>query len=390
QQVLSHPDGVTERLDVVRRMLELGPAGPPDGELWARLWRIDAALQLGSMSSLDEELARLGLLADRLGWQIAHWHLHRGKACRALLLGRLDEALAENELAAEFARRTQDSTAIAICITFPAEVVRLTGRHEDLPAEFEFTDRADIPIAWSLLGSYYAELGDRDTARGWYERLRPILRDLPREGRWVAIVAYTGELATAFGDNEIAAWCYRELLACRHYFLAAGSGTVACKGSVSRFLGALAAGLGERAAAVEHLTEAVAMDDRIGALPYRTLSQVGLAEALLAEEPARAGGLARQAAITARRLGMAPTLRRADELVERARGARDSAVSLTAREREVLARLARGEANRTIAAGLVLSERTVETHVSNVLGKLGVANRAQAATWAVEHGFPTT
>jgi DNA-binding NarL/FixJ family response regulator len=48
-------------------------------------------------------------------------------------------------------------------------------------------------------------------------------------------------------------------------------------------------------------------------------------------------------------------------------------VSLTAGEREVL----------------VLSERTVETHVSNVLGKLGVANRAQAAAWAVEHGFTT-
>ena len=45
----------------------------------------------------------------------------------------------------------------------------------------------------------------------------------------------------------------------------------------------------------------------------------------------------------------------------------------------MLARLAAGRTNRQIAAELVLSERTVETHVGHVLGKLGVANRAEAA-----------
>ena len=48
----------------------------------------------------------------------------------------------------------------------------------------------------------------------------------------------------------------------------------------------------------------------------------------------------------------------------------------------MLARLAAGRTNRQIATELVLSERTIETHVGHVLGKLGVANRAEAAAWA--------
>ncbi|MGK5534276.1 response regulator [Streptomyces sp. URMC 129] len=60
--------------------------------------------------------------------------------------------------------------------------------------------------------------------------------------------------------------------------------------------------------------------------------------------------------------------------------------SLTEREREVLALIARGRSNREIARALVLSEKTVKTHVSNILMKLDLADRTQAALWAVRHG----
>ncbi|CAL9566181.1 Transcriptional regulatory protein LiaR [Streptomyces sp. enrichment culture] len=59
---------------------------------------------------------------------------------------------------------------------------------------------------------------------------------------------------------------------------------------------------------------------------------------------------------------------------------------LTEREREVLALIARGRSNREIARDLVLSEKTVKTHVSNILMKLDLADRTQAALWAVRHG----
>ncbi|HEX9609551.1 MAG TPA: response regulator [Candidatus Limnocylindria bacterium] len=58
---------------------------------------------------------------------------------------------------------------------------------------------------------------------------------------------------------------------------------------------------------------------------------------------------------------------------------------LTAREKEVLAQLAKGAANKEIAYSLGITERTARTHVSNILGKLGLASRTQAALWAVEH-----
>jgi DNA-binding NarL/FixJ family response regulator len=53
----------------------------------------------------------------------------------------------------------------------------------------------------------------------------------------------------------------------------------------------------------------------------------------------------------------------------------------------VLAELARGRANKAIAFELGVSERTVKTHVSNILGKLGFTDRTQAAVYAVEHGL---
>jgi DNA-binding NarL/FixJ family response regulator len=67
--------------------------------------------------------------------------------------------------------------------------------------------------------------------------------------------------------------------------------------------------------------------------------------------------------------------------------ARPGAADLTAREREVLAELARGRSNREIARELSLSEKTVKTHVSAILGKLGVQDRTQAALHAVRSGL---
>ena len=59
---------------------------------------------------------------------------------------------------------------------------------------------------------------------------------------------------------------------------------------------------------------------------------------------------------------------------------------LTEREGDVLRELAQGRSNREIARALVVSEKTVKTHVSNILLKLGVQDRTQAALWAVRNG----
>ena len=69
----------------------------------------------------------------------------------------------------------------------------------------------------------------------------------------------------------------------------------------------------------------------------------------------------------------------------RSRRTEEPVEPLTDREREVLALLARGMSNKEIAAELFITERTARTYVSNILGKLGLASRTQAALYAVDH-----
>jgi DNA-binding CsgD family transcriptional regulator len=82
-------------------------------------------------------------------------------------------------------------------------------------------------------------------------------------------------------------------------------------------------------------------------------------------------------------LGAAPDLVRVDSLAQSAVSV--DAHGLTARELQVLRLVAAGKTNRTIAAELVLSERTVDRHVSNIFTKLSVSSRAAATAYAYEH-----
>ena len=61
--------------------------------------------------------------------------------------------------------------------------------------------------------------------------------------------------------------------------------------------------------------------------------------------------------------------------------------SLTEREREVLLLMAAGKSNNEIAQALSVTVWTVSFHISNILKKLGVASRVEAAVWAKEHGI---
>jgi DNA-binding NarL/FixJ family response regulator len=66
------------------------------------------------------------------------------------------------------------------------------------------------------------------------------------------------------------------------------------------------------------------------------------------------------------------------------RGLVSGAGGLTRREQEIAGLLAEGLSNKEIAGRLVISQRTVETHVDHVLSKLGITSRAQVAGWVAE------
>ena len=76
-----------------------------------------------------------------------------------------------------------------------------------------------------------------------------------------------------------------------------------------------------------------------------------------------------------------------NEVAHPTHGASEGVGRLTEREIEVLKLIAGGRSNKEIARDLTLSEKTVKTHVSNILGKLGLADRTQAALLAVREGL---
>jgi DNA-binding CsgD family transcriptional regulator len=82
-------------------------------------------------------------------------------------------------------------------------------------------------------------------------------------------------------------------------------------------------------------------------------------------------------------LGAAPDLARVDSLTRRSSSI--DAHGLTSRELQVLRLVAAGKTNKAIAGELVLSERTVDRHVSNIFTKLGVSSRAAATAYAYKH-----
>jgi DNA-binding NarL/FixJ family response regulator len=75
------------------------------------------------------------------------------------------------------------------------------------------------------------------------------------------------------------------------------------------------------------------------------------------------------------------------EAPREARSNGDAVSELTSRELDVLRLVAVGKPNKQIAAELAISERTARTHVSNVLRKLRLSSRTQAALWAVKQGL---
>ena len=82
-------------------------------------------------------------------------------------------------------------------------------------------------------------------------------------------------------------------------------------------------------------------------------------------------------------LGAAPDLVRVDALIRRV--ASFDPHGLTPRESQVLRLVAAGKSNREIASALVISERTVDRHVSNIFAKLGISSRAAATAYAYKH-----
>jgi DNA-binding CsgD family transcriptional regulator len=233
----------------------------------------------------------------------------------------------------------------------------------------------------------HALLGDHEQARATFEEFRYMPATVEVGPRWAALLSYIGIVAVLLADAGTAGRVYRELSGLAPSYMGDGSGAVFCGGSAQRIVGDVALAAGRVDEAISRYATAIEMNARIGARPFLALSRLGLARALVAKDSQddlrTARTLVTDAAAEFRRLDLPGPLATADAVASRIDARARAANPLSPRECEVAALVALAMTNRQIAERLVLSERTVETHVRNILAKLGCSTRTEIATWSL-------
>src|SRR5712691_7810045 len=316
-----------------------GLAGQPEGQFGAllRKLRAELAAMRGQYDEIDRELrAALRDMSDTTDYQIAQ----PARYITALI------ALGLGDLAA--ARNAADAG------------LRLPG------ADLLYGARYTWPLVWlgtraeadeaDRLRARHREIPERITAR--CAELARIAADLPAPPQFPVLLAYrslvTAEHARAIGPPDGSAW------AAAAEAWRAVSNPYQLSYALLRLVDARLAA-GDRDNAAGTLREAHAIAERLGAAPIA----------------ADAAALARRARIS---LTAGPAPEREDELAR---------LGLTGREREILLLVAAGHTNREIAQALFISPKTAGVHVSNILAKLGVTGRVEAAAVAHRSGLTT-
>src|SRR6266702_369547 len=312
-------------------------AGQPEGQFGAllRKLRAELAAMRGQYDEIDPELrAALRDMSDTTDYQVAQ----PARYITALI------ALGLGDLAA--ARNAADAG------------LRLPG------ADLLYGARYTWPLVWlgtraeadeaDRLRARHREIPERITAR--CAELARIAADLPAPSQFPVLLAYrslvTAEHARAIGPPDGNAWA-----AAADAWRAVGNPYQLSYALLRLAEARLAAGDRDNAAGT--LREAHAIAERLGAAPIA----------------ADAAALARRARIS---LTAGPAPEREDELAR---------LGLTGREREILLLVAAGHTNREIARALFISPKTAGVHVSNILAKLGVTGRVEAAAVAHRSGL---
>ena len=383
QMARSGPDGVAERLDLGNRMLALGKADDDDDTmLWGRLWRFDALAMLGRLDEAEGELGPMLALIERLQRPLARWHYLRSKAAMDVARGRFDAATAASQESLALVEGRVHDALPGVSVIVLTVIAGLTGRDELVSEQMLEVFARDAPrFVSALLSAHWLRRGDRERARRDYIAIPAT--DIPVPAL-LSVASTIVELTAEFGPSATAEHAAAALRLYPDLFVTGGAGAILVSGSVRTFLGIAAAAAGRPDDAVRELRLGIAADDRAGTPPFAALARFELATVLARRrrpgDVQEASALAASVADTAGQLGMAPLRHRAGALAASLRG--DAPGPLTRREHEVAGYVAQGLTNKQIAALMHISERTAESHVQHILGKLGLANRTHIATWA--------
>jgi ATP/maltotriose-dependent transcriptional regulator MalT len=303
------------------------------------------------------------------------------RSCRAyhagVLIWRGAWAEAEAELTASAERLTElrPPWAAEAWVRL-GELRRRQGRVDEATALFERA--VGHPLALLGAGELGLDRGDPDGAR---DRALECLRELPVEHRAARAAALDLLIRAEAARGELAA--ASDALAELDQ-LAASTATPALKGAAAHGRGLLELGRGRYDDARVALEDAARHYLRSGMPFEQARTRLALARALAAVgRRDDAAGQARAAAESFHRLGAPVATATARALSSELAGPLGGRSPLTGREREVLRLVAEGCTNRKIADALVISEHTVNRHVTNILTKLGVATRTAAVAEAM-------
>jgi DNA-binding CsgD family transcriptional regulator/tetratricopeptide (TPR) repeat protein len=383
---LVEADDVQERLalgDLAVEQAEL--LGQPMGSVLGHEWRLTAGYQLARLDLVEDAETRIGLIAERSRLPLARWHHLRTTAARACIQGRFDVARACNDQATQLAAGSGDRTAIGMSVAHQHHIAMVRGDPADLDPGIlvALDDAPPMPLISSARAVVLLMLGRPDEARAIYEQLRGLLDNPVPDARWGGLLLMIGHLVVAFDDVPAARLLALRLEPYARYPGASGVPTAYFSGSVQRPYGLALAVCGRTPQAEAALALAVEQNAALGARPHVVLARVDLADLLLRTAGTdqarwvRARALARDAAAEARRLDMPGSITRADRVLADLSAATRDADPLSRREHEVAELVVQALSNREIAGRLVLSERTIESHVRSILAKLGCANRTE-------------
>jgi DNA-binding CsgD family transcriptional regulator len=299
--------------------------------------------------------------------------LHRAEIMQ--LRGAWPEALEEAARASERSTRSNNVRSAGEAAYLRAEVHRLRGELAAASDAYREASRCGREPQPGLALLRLAQ-GDRPAAAG---AIRRVVGETSDRLALMRLLPAHVEIMLAVGEVEEA----RDACA-RLEELSAGHESGMLGAMVAQARGAVDLAAGDAGAALLALRPALRVWQELEA-PYEAArARVLLAQACRALGDGDGAALELEAARDAfEELGAAPDIARTDSLAGGGRSA--AAHGLTPRELEVLRLVAAGATNKAIAAELVLSERTVDRHVSNIFGKLRVSSRAAATAYAYEN-----
>ena len=258
---------------------------------------------------------------------------------------------------------------------------------ESLALAREAGDAFRSAHALNSLGDLARCQGDNPQALTVYKESAALLGEIDAQRDLASVLQNLGSTCLQLGDLERAHGYFRESMAA-HQAQQNAPGKLECLGGFAAT--AVMTGLpgpGARLFAASATLSGQPFPPawkatRLEVERYHDLARASLTDAEFQAEQAAGRAMSLEQAVDyALNLPLKPGMTQA---------VRETPGGLTVREREVAALIGQGRTNGEIAAELILSKRTVETHVRKILSKLSLTSRAQVMRWAIDHGLTQT